>query len=50
MFIKVKGHNLYRLKMPPYRIGFTLDFETDTINVLLIRPRGDFYKHLYNRG
>lgn len=44
--IKLKGCNLYRLKTPPFRIGFTLDYETDVIKVILIRPRGDFYKHI----
>ena len=44
--IKLKGKNMYRLKIPPFRIGFTLDYEKDTIDIVLIRPRGDFYKHV----
>ena len=44
--IKLKGKNMYRLKIPPYRIGFSLDYENDIIEVVLIRPRGDFYKHI----
>jgi len=37
---------MYRLKIPPFRIGFSLDYESDTIDIVLIRPRGDFYKHI----
>ena len=44
--IKLKGKNIYRLKIPPFRIGFSLDYENNTIDVILIRPRGDFYKHI----
>ena len=44
--IKLKGKNMYRLKIPPFRIGFTLDHENDVIEIVLIRPRGDFYKHI----
>ena len=44
--IKLKGKNIYRLKTPPFRIGFSLDYENDTIDIVLIRPRGDFYKHI----
>ena len=44
--IKLKGKNLYRLKTPPFRIGFTLNHEENTIEIVLIRPRGDFYKHI----
>ena len=44
--IKLKGKNMYRLKVPPFRIGFTLDYESNTIDIVLIKPRGDFYKHI----
>jgi len=44
--IKLKGKNMFRLKIPPFRIGFTLNYADDVIEILLIRPRGDFYKHL----
>ena len=44
--IKLKGKNLYRLKTPPFRVGFTLNYESGTIEIVLIRPRGDFYKHI----
>ena len=44
--IKLKGRNMYRLKIPPFRIGFSLNYESNTIDVVLIRPRGDFYKHI----
>ena len=44
--IKLKSKNMYRLKIPPFRIGFTLDYENDVIDIVLIRPRGDFYKHI----
>ena len=44
--IKLKGKNMYRLKIPPFRVGFSLDYESNTIDVVLIRPRGDFYKHI----
>ena len=44
--IKLKGKNMYRLKIPPFRVGFSLDYESNTIDIVLIRPRGDFYKHI----
>jgi len=44
--LKLKGKNLYRLKVPPFRVGFTLNYEQNIIEVVLIRPRGDFYKHV----
>ena len=44
--IKLKGKNMYRLKVPPFRIGFSLDYGNNTIDIVLIRPRGDFYKHI----
>jgi len=44
--IKLKGKNMYRLKTPPFRVGFTLSYERGVIEIVLIRPRGDFYKHI----
>ena len=44
--LKLKGKNMYRLKVPPFRVGFSLDYESNTIEIILIRPRGDFYKHI----
>ena len=44
--IKLRGKNMYRLKVPPFRIGFSLDYENSAIEIVLIRPRGDFYKHI----
>jgi len=44
--IKLKGKNMFRLKIPPYRVGFTLDYANNIIEIILIRPRGDFYKHI----
>jgi len=44
--IKLKGKNMYRLKVPSFRVGFSLDYESNTIDIVLIRPRGDFYKHI----
>ena len=44
--LKIKGKDMYRLKIPPLRVGFKLDHENQIIEVVLIRPRGDFYKHI----
>ena len=44
--IKMEHLGIFRLKLPPFRIGFDYDRKTKTIEIILIRPRGDFYKHL----
>lgn len=44
--LKIKTTNLYRLKIPQYRIGFKPSDDGENIIITLIRPRGDFYKHI----
>ena len=45
--VKIKGTDLYRLKIEHYRIGFSYENETITIEAIL--PRGEFYKHISRR-
>ena len=42
--VKIKGSDLYRLKIEHYRIGFSYDGEAITIEAIL--PRGEFYKRI----
>jgi mRNA-degrading endonuclease RelE of RelBE toxin-antitoxin system len=44
--IRVEGTDMYRLKIPPFRIGFEYDEDNGVIEIVLIRPRGDFYNHI----
>ncbi|WP_347490617.1 type II toxin-antitoxin system RelE family toxin [Desulfoscipio sp. XC116] len=43
---KIKGTDLYRLKIEHYRIGFSVDINNNIILVEAIHPRGEFYKHI----
>jgi len=43
--VELAGQNdVYRLKVPPFRILFTYTKGADTITVIRISPRGDAYK------
>ena len=44
--VKIKGTDLYRLKIEHYRIGFTYEAQNAVIMIEAILPRGDFYKYL----
>jgi len=43
---KIKGTDLYRIKIEHYRIGFSIDINNNIILVEAIHPRGEFYKHI----
>jgi mRNA-degrading endonuclease RelE of RelBE toxin-antitoxin system len=43
---KIKGTDLYRLKIEHYRIGFSIDINNNIILIEAIHPHGEFYKHI----
>lgn len=43
---KLKGHNLYRLRVGDYRILYTIDNAIRLIDIKNIDSRGDIYKNL----
>jgi len=47
--VKIGNTDLYRLKIEHYRIGFSYDSNSDTIEIEAILPRGDFYKTVKRR-
>lgn len=38
------GGDLYRLRVGPYRVLYSIDAATETIRIELVRTRGDVYK------
>ena len=47
---KIKGTDMYRLKIPHYRIAFKVDVQNKAISIGIILPRGEFYKKIERRG
>jgi len=45
--VKIKGTDLYRLKIEHYRIGFS--YANEVITIEAIFPRGEFYKRISRR-
>ena len=44
--VKIKGADMFRLKMEHYRIGFKADARNEEMTIEIILPRGDFYKNV----
>jgi len=47
--VRIKGTDLFRLKIDHYRIGFAYNNDTETITIEAILPRGEFYKNITKR-
>ncbi|MDR3092107.1 MAG: hypothetical protein LBU36_08005 [Clostridiales bacterium] len=43
--VKIKGTDMFRLKIGHYRIGFKVDAQNGIISVEIVLPRGEFYKN-----
>jgi mRNA interferase RelE/StbE len=46
IFKKIKGHNLYRLRVGDYRILYSIDEVIKVITIENVDNRGDVYKRL----
>jgi mRNA-degrading endonuclease RelE of RelBE toxin-antitoxin system len=47
--VKIKGTDMFRLKIDHYRIGFKVDAQNGVISVEIIAPRGEFYNNVGRR-